>query len=118
MAASSERSRRAIWSRLHEIGGAGEQDTPSVLDESKAEGGAEMRFATAGRAEDQKIGALFQPAVAGAERHDLGLGDHGNGVEVEAVEGFSGWQPRLFQMTRDAPSGAFGQFVLGERGKE
>src|SRR6266403_3083486 len=83
---------------LHEIGGAGEQDTPSVLDESKAEGGAEMRFATAGRAEDQKIGALFQPAIAGAERHDLGLGDHGNGVEVEAVEGFSGWQPRLFQM--------------------
>jgi hypothetical protein len=33
-----------------------------------------------------QIGALFEPAVAGGERHQLRLADHRHGVEVEAVE--------------------------------
>jgi|UPI0004B17ECE hypothetical protein len=31
--------------------------------------------------------------VAGGERGHLRLGDHRHGLEVEVVEGLSGWQP-------------------------
>ena len=36
---------------LHEIGGSGEQDPVTVLDERMAEGGAEMRLSRTTRAE-------------------------------------------------------------------
>ena len=38
---------------LHEIGGSGEQDPVTVLDERVAEGGAEMRLARPARVEQQ-----------------------------------------------------------------
>ena len=34
---------------LNEIGGAGEEDAPSILDQGEADGGGEMAFAAAGR---------------------------------------------------------------------
>ena len=71
---------------LDEIGGAGEQHAPAVLDEGEPEGCRQMALAAAGRAEQQEIGALLEPAVAGGERHDLRLADHRHGVEVEGVE--------------------------------
>jgi len=55
---------------LDEIGGATEQDAPAVLDQGEADGGGEMRLSPAGRAE-QEIGALVEPAVAGAEGEDI-----------------------------------------------
>ena len=65
-----------------------------------------------------QIGAFVDPAVAGADRHDMGLGDHRHRVEVEAVEGFSGQQLRLDEMARETATVAFGDLVFGERGEE
>ena len=79
---------------------------------------ARVALAAAGRAEQEQIGALAEPAVAGGERHDLRLGDHRHGLEVEAVEGLSGGQPRLDEMALDATATAFGDLVLGDGGEE
>jgi hypothetical protein len=38
--------------------------------------GREMAFASARRAEQQKIGTLFEPAITSGERHYLRLADH------------------------------------------
>ena len=77
-----------------------------------------MTLAAAGRAEQNQIGALVQPGIAGGERHDLGLADHRNGIEVEGVDGFAGRQPSLGKMTLDTPAAALGHLVLGQGGKE
>src|SRR5271154_6082338 len=77
-----------------------------------------MRFSASGSADQQQIGAFADPAVAGAERQDMGLGNHWHRVEVEAVEGFSRQQPRLDKMARETATVAFGDLVLGESGQE
>ncbi len=87
---------------LHEIGGAGEQDAPSVLNEGEADRCRQVALAAAGRAEQEQIGALAQPAIAGGKCGHLCLGDHRHGLEVEVVEGLSGRQPRLNQVAFDA----------------
>ncbi len=48
---------------LHEIGGSGEQDPVTVLDERVAEGGAEMRLARPARAEQQDRAATVDPPI-------------------------------------------------------
>ena len=103
---------------LDEVGGAGEQDAPSVLDEGQADGGGEMALSAAGRAEEQQIGALVEPGVAGGERHDLRLGDHRHGVEVEGVERLAGRQAGFGEVALDAAAVAFGELVLGDGGEE
>src|SRR5208282_6151426 len=60
---------------LNEIGSAGEEDAPSVLDQGKADGASQMALAAAGRTEQEQIGALGQPGVSGGCGHDLRLGD-------------------------------------------
>ena len=102
---------------LDEVGGAGEEHAPSVLDEAEADGGGEVAFPGAGGAEDEQVVALLEPAVAGDERHDLGPGEPGDGIEVEGVEGLAGRQARLGEVAGDAPPGAFGELVLGEGGE-
>ena len=77
-----------------------------------------MALSAAGRAEQQQVGAFLEPAVTGGERHDLGLGDHRHGVEVEGVEGLARQQAGLGEMALDAAAVAFGQFVFGEGGEE
>jgi hypothetical protein len=72
-----------------------------------------MAFAGAGRAEQQEIGALFEPGVAGGERHHLRLADHRDGLEVEGGQRLADRQPRFGKMAFDAATA-----VLGERGKE
>ena len=52
---------------LDEIGGAGEQHAPAVLDQGEADGRGEMAFAAARRAEQDQVGALLEPAVARAQ---------------------------------------------------
>ena len=103
---------------LDEIAGAHEQHAPAVLDESEPEGCRKMALAAAGRAEQQDIGALFEPAVAGGERHHLRLADHRHGLEVEGGERLAGGQSRLGKMPLDAAAAAVGHLVLGERGQE
>ncbi|MGY2933024.1 hypothetical protein ACVWZ6_002626 [Bradyrhizobium sp. GM6.1] len=103
---------------LDEIGGAGEEDAPSVLDKGQADGCRQVTLAAAGRAEQQQIGALAEPTIAGGERGHLRLGDHRHSLEVEIVEGLSGGQPRLDEMALDAAAAAFGDLVLGNGGEE
>jgi len=60
---------------LDEVGGASEQDAPAILDEPEADGGGQMTFSAARWAEHEQVVALLEPAVAGDQRHDLGLGE-------------------------------------------
>ena len=77
-----------------------------------------MALSAAGRPEQDQIGAFLEPAVAGSDRHDLGLGDHRHGVEVEGVEGLSGRQPCFGEMALDAATVALGDLMLGQGGQE
>jgi hypothetical protein len=60
---------------------------------------------TTGRSEEDKVGTLGEPAVGVSERHDLGLGDHGHGFEVEAIQGFARWQAGHGEVAFDAAPG-------------
>ena len=77
-----------------------------------------MGFSDAGWTEHQQIGALFEPGVASGESLHLRFRDHRHGVEVEGVEGFSGRQAGLGEMSGEAASTSIGEFLLGERGEE
>ena len=77
-----------------------------------------MRLSAARPADQDEIGAAFDPTVPCADGHDVGLGDHRHRIEVEAVEVFARQQSGLSQMALDPPSVAFGDLVLGERGQE
>jgi hypothetical protein len=56
--------------------------------------------------------------LAPFSRHHLGLRDHRHGLEVEAGERLSGGQPRLGQVTLDAPSATVGDLLLCKCGQE
>ena len=103
---------------LHEVGGAGEEDAVTVFDEGASDGGGEVAFAGAGGSEEEEVGASGEPAVSGGEGHDLGLGEHGDGGELEVGEGFAGEQACVVEVAFDAASGALGEFVFGECGQE
>ena len=77
-----------------------------------------MAFSCPRRAKQDQIGALFEPAVAGGERHQLRLANHWHGVEVKAVEGLTDRQPGLGEMTFDAAAAALGDLMLGQGGEE
>ena len=83
---------------LHEIGGPGEQDPLSVLDQRKADSSSKMALSSAGRTEHEDVGSLGEPTIAGGNCHNLRLRDHGNSVKGEAVHGLSGRQVRLGEM--------------------
>ena len=55
---------------------------------------------------------------AGGDGHDLRLGEHRHGLEVESIEGFSGRQARLGEMAFDPSPAPFGKFVFGDGGEE
>jgi hypothetical protein len=77
-----------------------------------------MRFAAAWPSYQDQIGAAFDPAIASADRHDVGLGDHRHRVEVEAVEGLAGQKSGVCQMPLDTSPIALGDLMLGKRGEE
>ena len=118
MAASRASSRRATWSFWTRSVVRVNRTRAAVLDQGEADGGGEMALAAAGWAEQEQVGAFGQPAVAGGDGHDLGLGDHRHGLEVEGVEGLSGQQAGFGEMALDAAPVAFGEFVLGDGGEE
>ena len=97
---------------LDQIGGAAEEDAVAVLDQRQPDRGSQMRLADPRRAEQQDVAALSDPAVAGGDGVDMGLGQHGDGREVEGLECLSGQQARLREMSFDAAAVAFGQFML------
>jgi hypothetical protein len=99
---------------LDEVGCAGEEHAPAVLDKSEADGGRQMALAAAGRAEEEQIGALLEPGVAGGNRHDLGPGDHRHGLELEGVEGLARQEVGFGEMALDAAAIALGEFVFGD----
>ena len=68
---------------LHEIGGAGEHHAPSILDQGKPKRCRQMALAAARWAEEEDVGPLRQPSVAGRQRHHLSFRDHWHGLEVE-----------------------------------
>src|SRR5512134_3519416 len=103
---------------LDEVGGPGEQDPCSVVDHGKANGCSQVAFSAAGWAEQEQVGTLGQPAVAGGDGYDLRLGEHRHGLEVESIEGLSGRQARLGEMAFDPPAAPFGEFVFGDGGEE
>jgi hypothetical protein len=82
--------------------------------ESQTERRRKMALAPAGRAKEQDIGPLIKPAVAGGERHDLRLADHGHGIEVEGVERLSRRQSRAGKMPLDTAATAVGDLVFSE----
>src|ERR1700688_4348301 len=99
--AFQRQSLTSLLQALHEICGPREQDPVAVLDESMTEGGAEMRLARPGWAEQQDRATSVDPSVAGPAfgwRHanvpecEGGEGDnvrsteHWHGGEVETVE--------------------------------
>lgn len=57
MAASRASSTPRDLQFLDQIGGAGEEDAPAILDEAEANCSGQMGFATAGRAEQDQVGA-------------------------------------------------------------
>src|ERR1700691_1450652 len=92
MAASRARSRRAIcrrWTRA--VVRVNRTRQPASI-RAKPSAAARWLFPPPRRAEHDQIGAFFKPAVTGGERHDLGLADDRDGLEVEAVEGLAGRQ--------------------------
>src|SRR5437868_3451190 len=62
--------------------------------------------------------ALVQPNIPGTQCHDLRFGDHRDGLEVEVVQCLSGHEPGFFQVTLDATSASFGDFVLSDSSQE
>src|SRR5215211_132725 len=68
--------------------------------------------AGSGRAEQDQIGAPVQPGIARCQRHDLGLADDRNGLEVEGIDGLARRQLGFGEMPFDAATAAFGYFVL------
>jgi hypothetical protein len=103
---------------LDEFAGAHEQHAPTVVDESEPDGCREMALAGAGWAEQEQIGALFEPAVASGERHHLRLADHRDDLEVEGRECLADRQTSFGKMALDAATAALRHLVLGERGEE
>src|SRR3546814_4145543 len=76
---------------LDQLGRAGEQHAPTILDKLQADGCRQVALSSARRAEQDEIGALFQPSVARGHGRDLRPRDHRHGVEGEAVERFARW---------------------------
>lgn len=103
---------------LDEVGGAGEQHLPSAFDQRQADGRGQMALSAAGRPEQEQVGPGAELCVAGGDGHDLGLGDGGDGLEVEGVQGLARRQAGLGEMTLDPSPIAFGKLVLGDGREE
>jgi hypothetical protein len=52
---------------LHQVGGPGEQHAVAILDQGTADGGGDVGLAGARRAEQQQVGTLVEPGIAGGE---------------------------------------------------
>ncbi len=69
-------------------------------------------------AEDQKIGAVVDPFLAGREGQDMRFTKSGGGVEVEVGEAFAGGKTGLRAMTLNAPGGSVSYFQFDQGGEQ
>ena len=123
MAASRASSRRAtcnFWTRsvVRVKSTRPTFENGAILDQAEADGGGQMGFAPAGRAEQDQVGACLQPAVSGDKRYDTGFGNGWNGVEVEAGQGLARRQAGFGEVALDPPLPAFSDLVFGEGCKQ
>ena len=100
---------------LDEVGGARIEDAEAVLHEREADRGRQVALAATRIADEYQVGALVQPAVAGDQRVDMGLGHHGDEVELEVGQRLAGRQPGFREMALEAPPGALGDLLFGQR---
>ena len=107
MRLASVRSRRgALHPAAPGVGGSGEEHPIAVFHERPSDGGGEIGFSRSrGGAEEEEVGALAEPEVPRREGHHLGLGDHGDGGELEVGEALAGQQAGVAQMAFDPPAG-------------
>ena len=84
-------SRAARAGARDEVGGGGVEDAVAGLDRLVAERDREMRFADAGRPDQQDVGLLFDEPQ-GRELVDHACVQGGLGVAVELREGLAGRQ--------------------------
>jgi hypothetical protein len=73
---------------LNQIGGAGEQNAKAIFHQQQADGGGEMRLPAILSADQQKIGAFADPAVAGAKR-ECWVSER----EIHWLAGYEAWAP-------------------------
>ena len=73
-----------------------------------------MALAGARGAEDEAVGPLVEPGIAGGQRHHPGLGQHRYGRELKVVQALAGQQPGVAQVALDAPPVTLGQLMLGQ----
>ena len=65
-----------------------------------------------------KLRCEQRPAPGHDQRHDLGLANHGHGVEIEAFQGLARGQAGLVEVACDAAPGPLGNLVFGQGGEE
>src|SRR4249919_3046563 len=118
MAASRSSSRRATWSFWTRSVVRAKSTRHPFSIRARPMAAARWLFPPPGGPNRSKLAPWPNQPVAGGERGHLRLGDHRHGFEVEAVEGLSGRQPGLGEMTLDAASAAFGEFVFGDGDEE
>src|SRR5438874_6085593 len=114
MAGSRASSRRAICSRWTRSVVRVNRTRQPFSTRAKPRAAARWLLPPPGGPNNSKIGAIVQPRVAGGERHDLGLADHRDDLEVESVEGLAGRQPGFGQMAFEAAAGALGNLMFGQ----
>ena len=94
------------------------QDPEAVFDERQPDRCPQVTFPGPGRADQDQIGALVQPAIAGDQGVDMGLGDHGHDIEVEVGERFAGRQFGFGEMAFEAPPSPVGDLLFGQRAEQ
>src|SRR5207302_343254 len=114
MADSRASSRRAICSRWTRSVVRVNSTRQPFSTSAKPRAAARWLLPPPGGPNNSKIGAVVQPRIAGGQCHDLGLADHGNGLEVEGVEGFAGWQPGFGEVAFEAAAAALGNLMFGQ----
>ncbi len=70
------------------------------------------------RPKQQDVGALFEPRIAGRQRHHLRLRDHRHDSEVKGRDGFPRWQLGFPRVPFGAAADAVGHLKFGQRRQE
>src|SRR3546814_19125002 len=99
---------------LDQLGRAGEQHAPTILDKLQPDGCRQVALSSARRAEQDELGALFQPSVARGHGRDLRPPDHRPGVEGAALLRFARWKSRVRHMTLPLSPATFAHFILAK----
>src|SRR5215210_3011518 len=118
MAASSASSRRATWSFWTRSVVRVKRTFQPFSTRARPIAEARWLLPPPRGTEEEQVRARGEPGIASRDRHDLSLGDHRDGVEVEAVERLAGRQARLGEVALDPAPVAFGELVLGNGGQE